>query len=171
MLNENQKKYLSTIPEDKIAHVVDFDPATQTTAQEITAEVKAALPSAQVFYLGSSALGIAGENDIDLTVLAVNDFDRAYSLFKKLYGDPGKENLNDGYAHWEFVQNGFPVELHLNDRMKHYFQEQLDTQKILEQNEALRFEYELIKRQLNGHPWKEYMRKKYEFWNRVLALQ
>jgi GrpB-like predicted nucleotidyltransferase (UPF0157 family) len=170
MITANQQKYLDTIPKDKVARVVAFDPATQQTAQEIMSEIRTALPKVQIFYAGSSALGIAGENDIDLTALAIGEFQSAFNVFTKLYGAPKRTTLEDGYAHWEFVRNGFPVELHLNDRMKPYFQEQLDTQKILEQNTDLCLEYERIKLQSNGLPWREYTRRKYEFWNRILGL-
>jgi GrpB-like predicted nucleotidyltransferase (UPF0157 family) len=71
---------------------------------------------------------------------------------------------------WEFVRNGFPVELHLNEAMTPNFQEQLDTQKILEKDEALRSEYERLKLQCDGLPWKQYLIKKYEFWNKILGI-
>jgi GrpB-like predicted nucleotidyltransferase (UPF0157 family) len=171
MLTENQKGYLNTVPEDKIAHVVPFDPATQATAAEITDEIQSVLPGAKIFYIGSSKLGIAGENDIDMTVLGEADFDDYFKVLQKFYGVPEHVNLKNNYVKWEFVRNGFPVELHLNAFMTPNFQEQIDTQKILEENENLRLEYEQIKLACNGLPWKEYLIKKYEFWNMVLGIQ
>jgi len=35
MLTDNQKGYLNTVPKDKVAHVLVFDPASQITAQKI----------------------------------------------------------------------------------------------------------------------------------------
>ncbi len=170
MLLLNQEKYLETVPEDKIAKVVPFDPATQTTAQEIISEIREVLPGAEVFYIGSSALGIAGENDIDMTVMAYDRFDEYMQVMGKMYGEPVHSNPSDGYIKWELERNGFPVELHLNDVISPNFQEQLDTQKILEGSESLRQEYERIKFEANGLSWKEYLRRKYEFWNRILGI-
>jgi GrpB-like predicted nucleotidyltransferase (UPF0157 family) len=169
MLTKNQETYLNTVPENKIAHVAPFDPATQTTAEEITSEIKSRLPIAKVFYIGSSKLGIAGENDIDMTILGEADFDNYFEVFSKLYGTPEHTDLENKYVKWEFVRNGFPVELHLNAFMTPNFQEQIDTQEILENNKDLRLEYEQIKLNCNGISWKEYLIKKYEFWNRVLV--
>ena len=81
MLSKNQLDYLESVPKDKIAHVVAFDPGTQTTAQEITFEIKSLSPLAKVFYIGSSKLGIAGENDIDMTVLGESNFDVCLKSF------------------------------------------------------------------------------------------
>ena len=102
MLTKNQEEYLNTVPEDKIAHVVPFDPATQTTAQEITDEIKSVLPEAKVFYIGSSKLGIAGENDIDMTVLGESEFDNYLKLFEGLYGNPEHKDLENKYVKWEW---------------------------------------------------------------------
>ena len=171
MLTENQKGYLNTVSEDKIAHVEPFNPRTQTTAREIIDEIKSALFEAKVFYIGSSKLGIAGENDIDLTVLGEANFDKHLKILEAMYGTPKHSNLKNNYIKWEFIRNGFPVELHLNAFMTPDFQEQVDTQEILENNEDLRLEYEKVKLECNGIPWKEYLIKKYEFWNRVLGIE
>jgi GrpB-like predicted nucleotidyltransferase (UPF0157 family) len=171
MLKQDQEDYLKTVPEGKFARVVAFDPATQTTAQEITSEITTELPAAKVLYIGSSKLGIAGENDIDMTVLAGNAFDHYLHVFNQRYDDPVHMNLKNKYVKWEFIRNGFPVELHLGDFMNAALQEQINTQEILENNNDLRLEYEQIKLQANGLPWKEYLRIKYEFWNRILGIK
>jgi GrpB-like predicted nucleotidyltransferase (UPF0157 family) len=170
MLTINQKGYLATVPLTKIARIVPFDPATQSTAREIIAEVKALYAAAETYYIGSSKLGIAGENDIDLSVFVGNGFLACAELFEKKYGAPVHKNLDKKQVGWEFVRNTFPVELHLSDVIDDNFQEQLDTQKVLEENEAMRAEYEELKLQCDGMVWREYLRRKYEFWNRVLGL-
>lgn len=171
MLTPNQIGYLKTVPEDKIANVVAFDPAVQTTAKEIMVEIESALPNAKIYYIGSSKLGIAGENDIDLTVLGEADFDHCLEVLKQHYGEPGHVSSKKSYVKWEFERHGFPVELHLSAFMDANFQEQVDTQKILEQSEDLRLEYEKLKLECNGMPWREYLKRKYEFWNRILGIE
>ena len=171
MLTPNQESYLKTLPEDRVTKVVPFDPATQATANEIIKEIKASLPLAEIFYIGSSKLGIAGENDIDLTVMANGHFESYMNAMEDLYGKPLHVNSDTKYVKWEFDRNGFPVELHLGDVMTPNLQEQIDTQAILEQDESLRKEYEQIKIKANGLPWKEYLKIKYEFWNKILGIK
>ena len=161
---------MKIVSDDKIAHVVAFDPATQTTAHEIISELESVLPSVKIYYIGSSKLGIAGENDIDLTVLGGDDFEKDIAVIEGIYGEPVKKNLQTKYVKWEFVRNNFPVELHLGDVITPNFQEQLDSQEILEKNQDLRSEYERIKLGCDGLSWKEYLTRKYEFWNKILGI-
>jgi hypothetical protein len=171
MLTQNQEGYLKTVPEGKIAHVVAFDPGAQIVAGEIIREIEVILPTVKIIYLGSSKLGIAGENDIDMTVLSGDDFNGCFRSLESLYGKPTRISLEKKYIKWEFVRNGFPVELHLNDIITPNFQEQIDTQRILENDPVLRSEYEHIKLASDGLPWKEYLKRKYEFWNRILGMK
>lgn len=62
MLTQKQQDYLETIPNDRVAHVAPFNPNVQKTAHKIISEIESVLPSLKVSYLGSSKLGIAGEN-------------------------------------------------------------------------------------------------------------
>lgn len=128
MLTLNQQGYLNTIPENKIAHVVAFDLAVRTTGNEIVSELQLLLPQAKIYYIGSSKLGIAGESDIDLTVLGEADFNHCLEKIEHHYGEPGVKKVEDKkYVKWEFERNGFPVELHLSDYMDANFQQQVDT--------------------------------------------
>ena len=88
MLTTAQIGYLNTVPEGKITHIQPFDPRTQQVAKEIIAEVLGEVPSVTAHYVGSSKLGIAGENDVDLTFLAGDYFEHAASQFEKLYAVP-----------------------------------------------------------------------------------
>lgn len=170
MLQPHQTEHIASVPKDKITRILPFDPATQAVARDIAERTKAAVPGGEVFHIGSSKFGIAGENDIDMTVVAGDKFTEAYNFFEEWYGKPVKTALHDNYAMWEWKENGFPVELHLIDVKKPYFEEQLKTQAILEGNEALRAEYEQMKLVCDGLPYTEYLKRKYEFWNKIVGL-
>ncbi len=171
MITQKQQNYLDTIPDYRIAHVVPFNPASQKVAQDIIREVESALPGLKVTYLGSSKLGIAGENDIDLNILAGENFDSAIPVLTKLFGEPAKVKPEKKVVQWQFTKNGFPVEVHFTDAITLSLREQMDTQKILEHDEKLLKEYEQLKIQANGLPFKEYQKRKYEFWNRILGIE
>jgi hypothetical protein len=74
MLTPNHEKYLQTISSDKIAVIRPFDPKLQEVAKKIIQRIKNESPDLEVFFGGASALGIAGQNDIDLNVLSNLDF-------------------------------------------------------------------------------------------------
>lgn len=70
---------------------------------------------------------------------------------------------------WEFVRHGFDVELYLTDENSPKLQEQIRVFEILSQSKELRDEYERTKLPLGPIDFKEYMRKKYEFFNKILG--
>ncbi|MEK7161686.1 MAG: hypothetical protein AAB729_03285 [Patescibacteria group bacterium] len=70
---------------------------------------------------------------------------------------------------WEFQRSGFDVELYLTDRNSPALQEQIKTYELLRDNRSLLIEYEQIKLACNCLLFQEYMRKKYEFFNKILA--
>jgi len=167
MLTPNQEKYLQTIPEDKVIHIQPFNPKVQETAQEIISQIKSRLPDLEVFFGGASALGIAGQNDIDLNILSVpEEYDKHLPILKELFGEPAKRNPN--LVEWEFKKNGFDIELYLTDRNSPAFQEQIKTFEILRDNPDYQKEYEQIKLSSDGLSFREYMRRKYEFFNRLI---
>lgn len=169
MLVKHQVEYIAAVPKEKITHIFPFDPNTVVIANEIISRIKSLIPQAEVFHIGSSKIGIAGENDIDMTVVAGKEFDLALKIFGEWYGKPVKIALHDNYANWQFKQGGFQVEFHLIDKKKPYFEEQLKTQSILEKDSKLKLEYEQMKLSCEGLPYTEYLRQKYEFWNRIVS--
>ena len=170
MLTKDQQGYLNTVFEDKITHISPFDPATQTTAGEVITEIKSVFPSVEIFYTGSSKLGIAGENDIDLLIISTTSLEECFKYMKDKYGEPTQGNLPLKFIKWEFIQNTFPVELHLTDILTPNLQEWIKTEQILEENSDLRSEYERIKLESNGISEKEYIKRKFEFWNRISGI-
>ena len=170
MLTQKQQDYLETIPDNRVAQIAPFNPDVQKTAHNIISEIESVLPSLKVTYLGSSKLGIAGENDIDLNILSGDDFHAALPILTKLFGEPTKVKMDKKNVRGEFIRDGFPVEIHVADVITPSLQERMDTQKILENDKELLKEYEQLKLQSNGLPWREYQKRKYEFWNKILGL-
>ena len=170
MLTQKQQDYLETIPSDRVANVIPFNPFAREVAYKVISEIESVLPSLKIIYIGSSKLGIAGENDIDLNLLGGDDFQNAIPILTKLFGEPTKVKMDKKIVRWEFTRDGFPVEIHFTDVITPSLQEQIDTQKILENDKELLKEYEQLKIQSNGLSWKEYQKRKYEFWNKILGL-
>lgn len=169
MLIQNQQKYLATIPEDKIVHIRPYDSKVKDVGNSIVLKIKEAIPGLDVLFMGASALGIGGQNDIDLNILSVPaEYSKYIPVLEKLFGKPAKTNPN--LVKWEFVQDGFEVELYLTDKNSPALLEQIKTFEILRDNQNLAKEYENIKLECNGLSFREYMRRKYEFFNKILKL-
>ncbi|HCI05665.1 MAG: hypothetical protein UX26_C0008G0008 [Parcubacteria group bacterium GW2011_GWC1_45_9] len=167
MLTPNQEKYLQAIPEDKVIHIQPFNPKVRESAKEIISQIKGKLPDLGVFFGGASALGIAGQNDIDLNILSVpEEYDKHLPILKELFGEPTKTSFS--LVEWEFKRNGFDVELYLTDRNSSALQEQIKTFEILRDNPGYRKKYEQIKLSSDSLSFREYMRRKYEFFSRLI---
>lgn len=170
MLTEAQERYLKTIPEDKIAVVKSWDPRTQEVAKRLGEQIKSADPEVEVLYTGASTLKIAGINDIDMCILSPpKDFEKHLPNLKKVLGEPskvGKENVR-----WEHINvEGFEVDVHMTDPKNEQLQGHLRLVEILKSNPKLLAKYEKLKLEANGLPYREYQRRKYEFYNKVLGL-
>ncbi len=168
MLTSNQEKYLLTIPEDKKISIQPFDPKVKETGLQIVKEIENKLPQLNVHFGGASALGIAGQNDIDLNALSSPDeYSRYLPGLITMFGEPAKNTPN--LVKWEFDKNGFEVELYLTDRDSTSLQEQIKTFELIQNNQDYKKEYEQIKLACDGLSFREYMRRKYEFFNKILA--
>ena len=68
MLTLNQEKYFLTIPESKFAKIQLFDPKVKETADSIINQIKVVLTDLGVRFGGAAALGVAEQNDIDISL-------------------------------------------------------------------------------------------------------
>lgn len=168
MIKESQEKYLATLPDGKIVEVKPFDPRVQEIARKIIEELERVVPGLPIVWGGASALGIAGQNDIDINIPVTKDEYDVYSpAIEKLFGAPKRRGNS---IKWEFVLDGFEVELYLNDKNSTNVLEQIKVFEILSQNKNLRDEYEQIKLPYGPIDFKQYMRKKYAFFNKILNI-
>ncbi len=169
MIKESQEKYLASRPDGKVVIIKPFDPKVQEVAQNILKTLREDLPDLQIHFGGASALGIAGQNDIDINILSTpEEYDKYFPIIQALFGEPSKKGSS---IKWEFIQDGFDVDMYLTDKNSPNLQEQLKVFEILSQNEDLKKEYEQIKLPYGEIDYKNYMRKKYEFFNKILGLK
>ncbi|HUC31425.1 MAG TPA: GrpB family protein [Candidatus Paceibacterota bacterium] len=166
MIKESQEKYLSTLPDGKMTVVAPFNPKSQEVAKGIVDELKKIMPELMIHFGGATALGIAGQNDIDINILATpEEYDKYTPIIEKIFGEPKTRGAS---VKWEFTRSGFEVELYLTDKNSPNLQSQLRIFQILSQDKGLRDEYERVKLPYGSIDFKEYMRKKYEFFNKIL---
>jgi len=167
MLTENQEKYLRKIPEGGVIKIKPWDPEVKRAAEGLIAKIKSAEPGLGVLWMGASALGIAGQNDIDMYICSqAEDFWKHLARLKEVLGEPV---AGISIMKWEMDIDGFGVELYLTDPSTPSMLEQIKVFEILKNDAVLLKEYEKIKLEANGVSFREYMRRKYKFFNRILS--
>ena len=167
MLTSNQKKYLLTIPEDKIVRIYPYDPKAKIVAEKIIKQIHEVYSGLEILFIGAAALEIAGQNDLDINILSIpKEYDNYLPGLVKIFGEP---KIKGTSIKWEYERDGFGIELYLTDKDGSDFQEQLRVFNILKNGPKLLKQYEDLKKICNGISFREYQRKKYEFFNRILG--
>lgn len=168
MLLPGQKDYLSKLPPERAmakVSIKSWDSRIPSVAESVVKKIKNKIPEADVKFMGASALGISGQNDIDIYVLCSDKEKDAYTeKLKELFGEKTKEKK------WKFFEGGFEVSVYINNPEDQKQKEQIEIFEIFKNNPKILKEYEELKLSMNGKTYKEYQTVKYEFYNRVLGL-
>jgi GrpB-like predicted nucleotidyltransferase (UPF0157 family) len=169
MLNENQERYLETISDSEMVVIQPWNPKTELVAKKLMADIQSAVPDLEVFHTGAAALKISGKNDLDFSILGVpKDFDNYLPALVKVLGEPqkrGRENVR-----WEITKDGFPVDVHLTDKDSLGWKEHKKVFELLRDNPRLLEAYRILKEQSAGVSLREYQRRKYEFYDKILNI-
>lgn len=163
MITKDEKDYLSKIDPSRKVAIYPFDPKAKRVGESIVAKIKKALPKSKVLFMGAAALGIGGQNDVDIYVLAKQvEFDKYLPPLEKLFGKP--KHSHKTFIEWAFDKNGYHVELYLTEPPER----QTKVFEILKSDKKLLKEYEELKLKFNGKSFRDYQKAKYEFYNRIL---
>ncbi len=167
MLTPGQEKYIASIPIAAPSAVARFDPKAKAEGEKLMKELQAMLPYAAIHYFGSTKLGLAGRNDIDIAVIAGERLAEYAAALETAYG---LSQVTDGGAvrRWHFTHSAFPVDLFIVDRPTPRVQDDLDTHQVLEARGDLRTAYDKLKFASMHDTLRAYTRKKFEFFNEIL---
>jgi len=167
MLTWGEEDYLSKIPEDKKVKIFPYDEKIEKIANEIIGKVHNYLPELEVRHMGASSLKLSGQGDIDIYIFSrPGDFGKYKPKLVEVFGDFKNEKY-DSVA-WKFEEKGHDVELYLTDPTSEPMQRQIEVTQKLKESNTLRNEYKMLKEELNGKSFREYQRKKYEFYHKLL---
>lgn len=167
MLTWDEKDYLRKIPDKKKVSIKPYNKRVSNVASLIIKKVNEVLPHLEIKHIGASALEISGQNDIDIYILSKpNEFDKYTPILEKLFGKP--QNRKYDSISWKLDKEGFDIELYLTNPASKPMKRQLAIYKTLKQDKRLLNEYEKLKKELNGKSFREYQKKKYEFYHRIL---
>jgi len=164
-LSPDEENFLGKIPDDKMVVIRPFDPEIPKITEEIINKVHSAAPELPVRHMGASALGISGQGDIDIYILCPKeDYEKYLPDLENAFGPRDKKSVIE----WSFQAGGHDVEMYLTDPSSEAMRKQIKIFEALRQNKHLRNEYEKLKENMNGRSFKEYQRRKYEYYHRIL---
>lgn len=166
MLSWDEEDYLNKVLDNKVVVIKPFDFRITKIAENIVHRIHLVVPELEVRHMGASALKISGQNDIDIYIFCEeNKFGNYLSKIEKIFGEKISEI---SLTKWQFNVDGYEVEMYLTDPNLPTMKKQIDVFEVLKNDQKLRKEYEKLKENLNGKPFKEYQRRKYEFYHRIL---
>ena len=168
MLTNDEKDYLSKIPLQKKVKIRPFHQRIKDISNKLIKNIKAKYPDLKILHMGASGLGISGQGDIDIYAFSSPiDFPKYLPGIKNILGKP-KSHKPDSVA-WEFNQDGYDIEFYLTNPESGPMKRQMAVFKKLKQNKELLSKYEKLKEGMDGKSFKEYQKKKYEFYHRILG--
>ena len=167
MFTEGEIKYLDSIPLDKYIIVKPYNPEGLGIADRVMDKIKNVVPELEVVLIGSLALGIAGQEDIDINIFCLREEQFKFvDSIKALFGEPSRLGRNS--TCWDFRNGDFDVSVWLTDPTVESTKRQLQVFNTLKSNPDLLYEYEKIKLEAKNVPYKEYQMRKYEFYHKIL---
>lgn len=163
MLTKDEEDFLNKIPADKKVHVYPFGPKVAKVVEDLIQSINNIYPDLEVKHMGASALGISGQNDIDIYALSHHsDFGKYLPGLINLFGEP--LHKHETFIEWKFNENNYPIELYLTKPPERHIR----VFEMLKNNKNLLKEYEDLKTSMNGKSFKEYQEKKYGFYHKIL---
>lgn len=161
--------YSFTYPSYKKIIISKYDKRVYQFGRNITKKVNSLLPKLKIHFYGSAALKICGQRDIDLFAECdPKEFDLNIKKLVNIFGKNYKRR--NSFVEWNTKVSNIDVEFILIDPKSKMFAVQRDTFKSLKKNKTYLNEYAQIKMNANKLNYREYQRRRLEFFNRILGL-
>src|SRR4051812_41510271 len=121
MLTEGQKNYLEKLSIERAHNPISirpFDTRIPALAENVINQICEMLPQADVRFMGASALGISGQNDIDIYILCFeSNREESASQLSKIFGEIKNKK-------WNWFRDGIEISVYLSDPEDNKFKEQ-----------------------------------------------
>ncbi|MDO8341187.1 MAG: GrpB family protein [Candidatus Woesebacteria bacterium] len=167
MLTKDEKDFLEKIPTNKKVYIYLFDPQIIKIVKNLIQLINNSSPDLEIKHMGASALGISGQNDIDIYAFSnPKNFNKYLPQLIKLFGEP--LHKHETFIEWKFKKDKFDIEFYLTYKNSETMKKQIKVFEILKNNKDILNEYEKLKESMNGKSFKEYQEKKYNFYHKII---
>lgn len=167
MITPAQQKWIDTLSDRKVS-IVPYDPKTDELFAVVREKIFAVLgPEALVDHGGASSLGISGQDEIDVSIVAEADkFDEYIPKLEKIFG-PVRSRYADR-ARFEVKEDGKKIDLKIVDASHVNYLEGKKFEAYLRNHSKDLGNYRILKETADGVTVKEYYSRKTEFINTTL---
>ncbi len=161
--------YSFTYSTQKQIKIEPYDPEVTKTGQTMIDQIHAQYPSLKIHFLGSAALKIAGQRDLDLIAeCKPHEIDSYLPGITRVIGEPTKRRKN--FVEWQFKRGTCKGELLLIDPENPIARKTLDVFYLMAKNKHLIKLYEELKIAANGTTVREYKRRRLAFFLQMRSL-
>lgn len=168
MLTPEQEKWIDSLS-DRPVTIVPYDERSERLFNEVRSEIYGLLGrDIEVEHEGSSALGISGQDEIDVSIAVSKDKIEEYIPKLETVFGPVRKRYEDR-ARFEVRREEKKIDLKIVDmNNQNSLEAKLFKEYMLNHPEDLE-RYRVLKEESHGQTTKEYYRRKIEFINDILA--
>lgn len=169
MLTQKQKEWVES-RSDKPIFVVPYDPRSEELFHKVKDKIQHILgPQVTVEHSGASSLGISGQDEIDVSIVADKSlFDEYIPKLEKEFGPV--RALYPERARFEMREENKKIDLKIIDVNHPNYMEGKKFEAHLRKHSEDLERYRILKEKCSGMSVKEYYRAKIEFINEILGV-
>lgn len=171
MLTKKQKDWINLLPDDDKVKILPFDKKSQEIFKRVKEEILKKLGSeTRVEQRGSTSLGIAGQNEIDIYIPVSSSIFYANVLVQKLtniYGPP--KSVHETRLRFQFIEDKKKIDIFLIDEESAEWINGVKFENYLKTHNAVLAEYEKLKYACDKLSTRKFYEKKVTFINDILS--
>ena len=172
MLRPEQKKWIDHLRGDDQIKIVPWDPTCNQKYKKVKAKIQIKLgKQIKVIHSGASALGISGQDEIDIYMPVSPDrFNDFIEPLTSQFGAPRSHYILER-ARFVTEIEGKHIDIFLINEKCRGWIDSVKFMKYLENHTETLEQYRILKEEGNGLSTREYYRRKIEFINEVLERE
>ncbi len=160
--------YTYSYPANKKINIQPYDPKVTKIGNNLVKKINKSNPNIKIHFLGSAALRIPGQRDIDLLAPCKPErFNKHLPAIISAIGKPKK--VRKKFIEWHFTKNHCSVTFLLIDPSHYKFYESIQSYILLKKNKKLLIKYKALKISASKISVREYERSRMAFFNELVA--
>ena len=162
MLTKKQREWINHLPDDDRVEILPFDETSQEKFEKVKEFIKANLGNeTRVEQCGSTSLGIAGQNEIDIYIPVPASVFYTNTLvleLAKIYGPP--KSIHKTRIRFQFIDDGKRIDIFLIDEESTEWINGVKFENYLKTHKRALKEYERLKHECNGLSMRKFYERK-----------
>jgi len=171
MLTKKQKEWINLLSDDDEVEIIPYDKRSKEIFKRVKEEIKINIgDETRVEERGSTSLGIAGQNEIDVYVPISPDIFYSKTLvpeLTKIYGLP--KSIHKTRIRFQFIDDGKKIDIFLIDEESAEWINGVKFENYLKTHQEALKEYKKLKHACNGLSTRKFYEKKVAFINDILS--